>query len=228
MLIFQAHFGRTFFDFSAGCRSISLGKLAKHWAAQDAQFHQLYDPTDQLLYWTGFTLAFFGFLRVGELVPDCTNPAEPPLSLTDVQASEAEILLRIVGSTTDPFRRGNTLHLYATGENICPARAVSRYLADRPTSRPNAAFLLHRSGEALTRRQFIDSLQKCLIAAGVPTAELYTAHSFRIGAATTAALNGVPEWLIQACGRWSSDCFRLYTRALPAQLRQVAHALSSQ
>ena len=205
-----------------------MGILAKHWAVHDAKFHQLYDPTDQLLYGTAFTLVFFGFLRVRELVLDCTNPAEPPLSLTDVQASGAEILLRVVGSTTDPFRRGNTLHLYAIGGNICPARAVSRYLAYRPTSRPNATFLLHRSGEALTLRQFTDSLQKCLIAAGVPTAERYTAHCFRIGAATTAALNGVPEWLIKACGRWSSDCFRLYTRALPAQLRQVAHTLSSQ
>ena len=78
-----------------------------------------------------------------------------------------------------------------------PCRAVSRYLANRPTSRPNAAFL-GQSGEALTRRQFTDSLQKCLIAAGVPTAERYTAPSFRIGATTAAALNGVPEGLNQA------------------------------
>ena len=202
--------------------------LAKHWAVHDAKLNQLYDPTDQLLNRTAFTLPFFGFLRVGELVPDCSNPAEPPLSLTDVQAAGAEILLRVLGSTTDFFAAATLFISTPPGGNTCPARAMSRYLAHCPTSRPNAAFLLHRSGEALTRRQFTDSLQKCLIAAGVPTAEPYTAHRFRIGAATTAAQNGVPEWLIQACGRWSSDCFLHYTRALPARLRQVAHTLSSQ
>ena len=84
-----------------------------------------YSPFDQLLYWTAFTLAFFGFLRIGELVPDCTNPAEPPLSLTDVQASEAELRLRIAGSKTDPFRRGNTSPLRHRGKHLpCPRRVA--------------------------------------------------------------------------------------------------------
>jgi len=35
----------------------------------------------------------------------------------------------------------------------------------------------------------------------------YSSHSFEIGAASTAAAAGIPDWKIQALGRWSSDCY---------------------
>ncbi len=47
--------------------------------------------------------------------------------------------------------------------------------------------------------------------AGVDAAR-YTGHSFRIGAATTAAANGVNDATIQILGRWKSDCYTRYIR----------------
>ena len=35
----------------------------------------------------------------------------------------------------------------------------------------------------------------------------YAGHSYRIGAATTAAEVNLPLWLIKTMGRWLSDCF---------------------
>ena len=39
-----------------------------------------------------------------------------------------------------------------------------------------------------------------------------SSHSFRIGAATTAASAGIPDRTIRTLGRWSSDCYRRYIR----------------
>ena len=38
----------------------------------------------------------------------------------------------------------------------------------------------------------------------------YASHSFRIGAATTAAAAGIPTWLIMKLGRWTSNAYRSY------------------
>ena len=38
----------------------------------------------------------------------------------------------------------------------------------------------------------------------------YAPHSFRIGAATTAAVAGIPTWLIMKLGRWTSNAYRSY------------------
>jgi len=35
----------------------------------------------------------------------------------------------------------------------------------------------------------------------------FSTHSFRIGAATVAARNEIPDHLIQALGRWSSNAY---------------------
>ena len=49
----------------------------------------------------------------------------------------------------------------------------------------------------------------------------YTLHSFRVGAATTAASLGFPDYLMQAMGRWSSDAYKVYIK-LPQQRLKVA------
>ena len=47
---------------------------------------------------------------------------------------------------------------------------------------------------------------------------VYSSHSLRSVAAITAASRGVPAWLIQKLGCWSSGCYKMYisqpTRAL--------------
>ena len=123
---------------------------------------------DQHLFWAAFTLAYFGFLRFGELVPDSGSQASVSLSHSDVQIGTTEVTLRIPSSKTDPFRRGASVRLAATGTSLCPVRAVSDYQAYRPASSPNSAFLLQASGTPLTRSQFVDTLRRCLNVASVP------------------------------------------------------------
>ena len=55
---------------------------------------------------------------------------------------------------------------------------------------------------------------------------LYGSHSLRIGAATDAGAAGLPDWLIQAAGRWKSTAFHRYIRSPKKALLRVAPALA--
>ena len=54
----------------------------------------------------------------------------------------------------------------------------------------------------------------------------YTSHSFRIGAASSAAVPGLPEHFIQRMGRWTSECFKMYVRLDIQVLRSAVCRMS--
>ena len=63
----------------------------------------------------------------------------------------------------------------------------------------------------LTRTKLISAVQRVLAQAGFDTAG-YTGHSFRIGAATTAAQAGIEDSVIKMLGRWESGAYHRYLR----------------
>ena len=63
-----------------------------------------------------------------------------------------------------------------------------------------------------------------MAAAGI--AGNFSSHSFRIGAATIAACNGIPDHLIQALGRWTSNAYQLYIRTPSEALASLSLQLS--
>jgi hypothetical protein len=69
-------------------------------------------------------------------------------------------------------------------------------------------------GTPVTRQFFNQQLTYSLKWAGLHN-DRYKGHSFRIGAATTAAAMDTPEDTIKRMGRWHSDAFRKYIR-IPA------------
>ena len=54
----------------------------------------------------------------------------------------------------------------------------------------------------------------------------YSGHSFRIGAASSAAAAGVPNHLIKAMGRWNSEAYLLYMKTPPETLASISRALA--
>ena len=91
---------------------------------------------------------------------------------------------------------------------LCPVEAVLSYLSIRGgTSGP---LFVRTNGVPLKRAYFSERLRSLLGAAGI--AGRYSSHSFRIGAARSAALAGVPEHMIQTLGRWTSSAYLTYIR----------------
>ena len=175
--------------------------------------------------WSAFTLAFFAFLRSSEFTSPSSVQFNPlvHLSRSDISFTSAGSLsLQLKSSKTDPFRMGCSITLAPSGRSVCAVRAMRRYLAHQ---RPgNSTPLFFSTGQFLTRDKVTSILRLQLQRLGFAT-ESYASHSFRIGAATTATEAGLPPWLIQTLGRWSSNCYTQYIRtptsilqAVPAQL----------
>lgn len=195
--------------------------------------HRLWSPradqVDVLMLWAAGCLGFFGFLRAGEFTIDTLESFDPAshLTPTDISVDSREdpqvVSVRIKQSKTDPFRRGTTIHLGRTGNSFCPVAAVLAYLARRgPQQGPLFRFSV---GTPLSRRRLVDELRRALTATGFDCTQ-YSGHSFRIGAATTAAARGVEDSTIRSLGRWRSDAYQLYIRLDANALAQVSRTLA--
>ena len=185
-------------------------------------------PQDKLMLWSAFTLAFYGFLRSSEFTSPSTTQFNPlvHLCLTDVSfTAEGCLRLHLKSSKTDPYRQGCSLLIAPSQHSVCAVRALRKYLSIRIVT-GSAPLYVFSSGLYLTRDKVTTVLRTLLQRLNIPT-ELYASHSFRIGAATTAAEAGLPPWLIQTLGRWSSNCFTLYIRTPPSILQKVPSMLAT-
>ena len=72
----------------------------------------------------------------------------------------------------------------------------------------------------LTRGQFIGYLRHILSTIGLDVSK-FCGHSFRIGAATSAAAIGIEDHMIQNLGRWSSNCYTRYIRIAKKDIQQA-------
>ena len=147
------------------------------------------------------------------------------MTVSDLQAdslvSPTCFKVRIKCSKTDPFRAGCDIYLGRGVDSVCPIVALGNYLSRRGST-PGPLFLFS-NGRPLTRQQLSSSVQAILHAAGYSGS--YSGHSFRIGAATTAAARGVLDHLIKTLGRWSSDAYQVYIRTPVSSIIHVSSQL---
>ncbi len=150
------------------------------------------------------------------------------LSVKDIAVDDTKhpsmIQIRIKQSKTDPFRRGIDLFVGRTGAALCPVSAILDYLSMRGMS-PGPLFKFN-DGRPLSRQLFVEAVRKGLKLAGV-NQDKYCGHSFRIGAATTAAARGVEDSIIKTLGRWESLAYLQYVRIPRSQLAVISNVLAS-
>ena len=120
------------------------------------------------------------------------------------------LVLLLRHSKTDNFGAGVSLYVGAMGCNLCPVAAMLSYLAVRPST-PGP--FVHQDGRPLLCPGLVRAV---LASAGVDTSR-YSGHSFRIGAATTAAQAGLQDSLIQMLGDGGHQHFcRMFALHLPS------------
>ena len=160
------------------------------------------------------SLAFHAFLRIGEMTFSSKVGAPPPLQFHQVQT-----IRNSTGQTTgiqlifhDFEHNYNTrpfsLFIYRKAR-YCPVQFLLDYFNLRGTH--TGSLFMNIDGSPVSRNTFQEQLVLALKFCGFDPC-YYKGHSFRIGAATLAAQQGLSDAQIRAMGRWKSDSFKKYIR----------------
>ena len=133
-------------------------------------------------------------ISVSDIAVNC--PTKPSL---------IELVLKC--SKTDQLGRGARIYIGRTDTELCPVAALIAYLAVRGMD--SGPLFRLQDGTPLLKTFVVNRVREALLTLGY-NQSLYAGHSFRVGAATTAAAVGIEDSMIQALGRWSSAAFQTY------------------
>ena len=183
---------------------------------------------DSVMVWAAACTCFFGFMRAGELKVPSETAFDPAvhLCLADVSidciANPQVLRLRLKASKIDPFRKGVYVVVGRANPEACPITALLAYIVLRGN---NPGCLFHfKDGRLLTKQRFIENIKEALKAAGLDP-KLYAGHSFRIGAATSAAECGINDSTIKMLGRWESTAYQIYIKTPRDKLARISAIL---
>ena len=186
-------------------------------------------PFNNIVLWAACLTTFFSFCRSGEITTEQENHFDPLLHLSysdlavDNPSDPAVISMLIKKSKCDQTGKGAKVYFGKTGDSLCPIAAMEAYLSIRG-SNPDPLFLWE-SGVPLSKPSFVKHVKTALEQAGLPAKD-YSGHSFRIGAATTAAVAGLEDSAIWTLGRWESSAFKRYIRLDPTYLASLSSTLA--
>ena len=100
----------------------------------------------QHMLWAAYCLAFFGFMRIGELLGTQADTGAPLLTASNVSLAPGWLTVRVRQGKTDPFRRGCQLHIGELGSFMCDWRVgvfrVCPYGRSNATLQPGRSSVL--------------------------------------------------------------------------------------
>ena len=157
-----------------------------------------------------FLTAFYGFLRVGEIAVSQDRGAVIQRRDIELVRGQQDMLrLTIRSYKHDQGKGPHTLFIAPLrGEGFCPVQAMLKFIKVRGDQQGPLFGWVTRGVQQSTFRSW---LKTCVCLCGLDPTR-YKGHSFRIGAASSAAAQGCTETQIKALGRWNSDAFKRYIR----------------
>ena len=162
-----------------------------------------------------FLLAFFGFLRCSEFTsssPQYDPSVHPRLSDITFHSPES-LTFTLKRSKVDQLGRSSSIHLFKIDSPLSPYEPIHHYISTRRAlnATPQDPLFITETGSIATSSWFHRHLRQILSLTGL-SPQLYSGHSFRIGAASTASRQGLSDHLIRILGRWSSQAYHSYIR----------------
>ncbi|XP_033730724.1 uncharacterized protein LOC117320169 [Pecten maximus] len=173
-------------------------------------------------------MAFFGFLRCGEITVRNKTNDQGCVYMKDIFIAQDKSFYTFTlrKSKCDVFHQGVVITIHENNA-VSPVKTMDRLYSLRlkAGATPDTPLFCDRyRSDALSRDKFLEYLKQILDRLGLGD-KPYSGHSFRIGAATTAAAAGVEDHVIQTLGRWSSDCYTRYIRTSQHVLCQAQNSM---
>ena len=141
----------------------------------------------------------------------------------DAKVAANMVKIHLKKSKCDQFGAGADVLLGRTGCLLCPVAAIIGFINIRGSSA--GYFFIDGARKRITKPRFVAQLRGYMKAAGLPS-DQFAGHSFRIGAATTAARAGIEDSMIQTLGRWHSAAFLRYIRTSHDRLAALSVSLA--
>jgi hypothetical protein len=183
------------------------------------------DEFETLLFRAIAFIAFYGLARLGELIQSPSNPTYNTLYIKNVaihsDANPPCILIQLPIAKTRNSAFPDILVIHQTFDDLCPTQIISSYIKARLAINPKADsqyLFSHRDGSLVNKRWFLQRLNEVF-----PHKRL-SGHGFRAGGTTELILRGLPPYIVQLAGRWSSDTFEEYIRRHPLVLNAYVAA----
>jgi hypothetical protein len=225
------HFYKTISNGSRMVMSLPLLKILGHEISKTN-----WSNDSKQVFWSACVTAFFGSFRFGELLSqsECGFNANETLLWSDIVLTSNSVLIHVKISKTR-CAQGEYIDLFPfPGHNCCPVKSLL-LLKNMCTNRSpksdisgNPVFAFS-SGKLLTSRKLNETLEALLRPHLGSRAALIQGHSFR--AAIPAAMANNPDMAseedLKSWGRWSSDCFKLYTRLKLNKKRSIFNKITS-
>ena len=164
---------------------------------------------ESCLFRSMYILMFNAFLRIGEVTNSQNN-----LQFHDVSVSKSGIVIKF-SKFKHHLGPPILVNILPTGNKYCPVQILSSYLQLRGSVQ--GPFFCTPSLDPIQPTQFSSILSKTVSFNRLDQHNLKP-HSFRIGAATLAAILGYSDSQIQAMGRWKSSAFKKYIRIKSFQI----------
>ena len=178
------------------------------------KFYNYLDLTDakNLSGWCAMLMAFFGCLRLSNLVPLSCNNFDPlkHLSRDDVSFEDNVMLVCYKWSKTNQnCEKVSMIPIYIVKDPRFNVKTHFVRLFNSCKAKSNAPLFSYDRKLFHSRHSLVNLLNNCASAANLSTSD-YSWHSFRRGSAVFAFELGLADSAVQLLGDWSSSAFKNY------------------
>ena len=203
---------------------VSIEHLEKFYSALDLS------NTKHLACWCAMLLAFFGCLRLSNLVPSSQNKFDPlkHLKRDDIKCIESQNVVLVFfkwSKTNQHSKKVSWIPISPVSDHRFNLMIHLKSLLNSVNVQDSAPLFSYSVNKFHTRFSLVKLLEMCVAVACLSPRD-YSWHSFRRGAAVFAFELGLADSAVQLLGDWSSSAFKSYLEFSFMRKVSVAEAIS--